>query len=216
MTKLRVSTLIIALVMVMAACRGEQKPPTFEPLPTPTTPPEFVTFTDESNLFSIAYPSEWVLALSIMQEVQSMVEDILKSKQFGLSFSSGGFVFAAGLPTQQGFDPNVNIVVQSLPGEIAVAEYFEAGLEQVKELLTGFKELSQARVLVGGREAIIADAEYDASNFVPGAEGKVLTIQLTITDGRVGWTVTCTMIASPSAEELRTCDAVVRTLRILQ
>ena len=150
MRRLLLCTSIMALMMTVITCGGSKgAPPTFEPLPEPTTPPEFVTFTDESSLFSIAYPPEWELALSLMPELEEITKDILSSKQSGLLLDRVGIVFFAGLPTEEGFDPGVQIFVESLPAEISIDEYYEASLRLARELFTGYKVHSQTSVLIG-------------------------------------------------------------------
>lgn len=47
--------IILVLVLVTLACTGRSRP-AFEPLLTPTTPPDFVSYSDELNIFSIEYP----------------------------------------------------------------------------------------------------------------------------------------------------------------
>ena len=42
----------------IVACGDQAGPPSFESLPTPTTPVDFVQFVDESNLFAIDYPPD--------------------------------------------------------------------------------------------------------------------------------------------------------------
>ena len=218
MGKLLRCALIMALVMAIAACGGDQASPTFEPLPTPTLPPDFVTFTDESHVFSIAYQPDWELALFLLSDLEDITKDLLRMKQYDLHLNKVGMLFVAGLPDLEGYLPNVNIVVESLPSEMSAAEFYEAGERPKEVLFTGYKVHSLTKVLVGNREAIVSDSEADTSVYEPGAKGKTRTIKLTTADGKVGWVVTCgvSIDLPPSTEDLQTCDAVVRSFRILQ
>ena len=208
--------LVTMLVAAAMACGGDEKRPVFTPLPTPTTPPDFVTFTDESSLFSIKYPADWELALSLMADLELIVKDVLENKDSDLPLGRFGFVFFAGVPVEEGYDPSVNIAVESLPTELSLNEYSEAALKVLKQGTTGFELYSQASAIVGGRDARIVDAEYDLSSFDAEAQGRVRGVQLYMVDGKVAWAVACGAIAPLSEEYLQTCDAVVRSFRILQ
>ena len=218
MKGLCVWALVAVSLTAMAACGGGGGKPIFDSLPTPTIPPGFVTFTDESNVFSIGYPSDWELALSLLPDLEEVTKDLLRSSQSDLPLENIGVLFYAGLPAGEGYLPDVNIFVESLPFQMSVAEYYEAGQEAGEELLPGLKVYSRTNVVAGGREAIIEDGEFDASFFAPGETGKIRTIQLTTVDGKVGWAVTCTASIGPpaSAEDLQTCKSVVRSFRIPQ
>ena len=159
---------------------------------TPTIPAGFVTFTDELNLFTISYPSDWEI------EEQMTV----------------GTVFVAAMPPQD--SPNVSISVESVPVALAVAEYYAANEQAVKEIRTGFKPHSRASVLLGNNEAIITDSEFDSSSLVPGAIGKIRVVQALTVYGEVGWNISCGIGLPASAQDLRTCEAVVLSFKILQ
>ena len=216
MRRLLFSTLLLALVVTTTVCGGEEAPPSFQPLPTPTVPPSFVTFTDESSLFSIAYPPEWELALSMLPDLEEITKDIMLGKQSNFPVGNLSMLFMAGWPIEQGLGPDVNIIAESLPREMSVNEYHEANLEASKEALTGFKPYSQFTAVVGDRESVITDSEFDLSSLERGAVGRMRSVQLTTTDGKVGWVVTCSIVATPSTEDLQTCGAVIRTFRLLQ
>ena len=219
MGRLLALTPIVAVVIAITACGGGgDTPSTFGPLPTPTTPPDFVTFTDESILFSIGHPPDWELALSFVTDLEERVNDLIRTRQSDLPLASEGFLFYAGLPVESAYLPNVIISVESFPEDLTVAEFNETTQRILEALLPGLIVHSQTNLLIGTREAILKDAEFDASVFQPDATGKVRNISLGIVDGRVAWDVTCTVsINSPaSAEDLQTCNAVVRSFRILQ
>jgi len=189
----------------------------FDPTaPTPTSmlpPSDFVTFTDESDVFSISYPSHWELALSLMPEIEEITEDLIESKASGFPADKVGIVFFAGVPAPNAYLPSVNIVAESLPAGLSVEEYQEGSVEAARGLLSGFKVLDVFQVLVGNTDGLIMHAEFDISSFATGEVGKIRNIALLVVDGMIGWVVTCTL---DSTEDLETCDAVVRTFKILQ
>ena len=90
--------------------------------PTPTTPPDFVTFTDESNSFSIKYPPDWELALSDMTAIEGVLKEIVECK-FDLPLENVGFVFFAEDATG---DFTVNITVESMSSGMTLDEYDQA------------------------------------------------------------------------------------------
>ena len=143
MYRLLVLPLAMALTLTIIACGGEQAPPTFEPHPTPTASAEFSTFTDELSLFTISYPTEWELALSLMAGLEEAIDNILESKKSNLPLEATGIVFFAGKPAPEGYDPTINVGVESLPTELGVQQYFEGSERGVKEVFTGYQPHSQ-------------------------------------------------------------------------
>ena len=207
-------SMVIPAVMVLAivACGGGGGKPTIQPLPTPTTPPDFVAFTDESNSFAIRYPPDWELALSQMSAIEGEVKEFLEGK-FDAPLENLGTVFLAG-DTTRGF--TVNIQVESLPSTMTVDAHFEATTMGLREALRSWKMNGQSRVVVGERAAMISDSEFDLSELGRGQTGTLRAIQLTSVQGKVGWTVTCSFPTAAFQQIGETCDSLVRTFRILQ
>ncbi len=213
----RFATITLMLMVVVAsACSVQQAPPTFEPLPTPTTPPSFVTYKDEANLFTIEYPTEWELGLSFLPDLEKATKDLLLGKQSDLPVGNIGMVFFVGYPTGEGFDPNVNIVAEALPEKMSVDEYAEASQRLLKDLFAGYRSHGQSAVVVGGREGVILDYEVDLSNVVPGAVGKQRNLQLFTVDDKVAWAITCSIISAKVPDNLRICESVLRSFKILR
>ena len=189
------------------------------PTPTSVTSPDFATFNDGSNLFSIAYPSEWDLEPSLMPGLEEWSKSILRSKRTGLDLSESGFIFLAGEYHPEGgnYLPNVNIIIESLSSGISATEWIE-GQQETLRGFTGYSVHSTTKTLVSNRDVLIQDWEADASAFDSSAKGKTRFIQLFAFDGKVGWVVTCTVSIGTAvpAEDLQTCNAVVRNFRILQ
>jgi hypothetical protein len=208
--------LAIASVILFVACQGEGSPPVFQSLPTPTTPPGFVTFSDESNLFRIEYPPEWELALSLLPDLEETLNEFIMSKESNLPVGNVATVFLAGLPVEDGYLPNVNITLESLPSEMSLQQYFEASEKNLKEFSSGYEVHQHASLLIGDMLSMKSDYEYDLSTYVPGASGKLRVILLIMVDGKVGWSVSCTLEPQAVEEDLETCDAVVRSFRLLR
>ena len=196
----------------------DETPPTFEPLPIPTVPPSFVPYLDETSGFSIQYPQEWELAVSRMSELEERTKALLRSMEPGLPVGELGVLLFAGLRVAEGFEPTVNIAVASLPFEMSAFELYTFSNQDPVDFFPGYKTLTRTSTIMGHTEAIIEDTEFDYSFFEAGAEGKVRQISLSAVNGRVGWVVTCTASigSAPTTEVLETCNAVVRTFRLLQ
>ena len=234
MTKLPAVALALAIALgtVAVACGGGDAPSTTEPTlaaqlvptarPSPTPRPTaatrdrgFVSFTDEMKLFTVSHPPGWQLARAVMVGVDQITSRNTESGASDAQRPPIGVVFFAGVPTPQGYAPNVSIVVESLPSGLAVDEYFEATQEFAIGLFTGYKVRSRTGVLVAGREAIMAELEYDFPSSASGS-GKWSSIQTVMVDGTRGWAISCGVAAPASAEDLQTCNTVVRSFRLLQ
>ena len=160
--------LFVPLLIAFVACGASDAPPTFEPLPSPTSPPfeplpsptfsaGFNTFTDELNLFTISYPPDWELALSLVEDMGEIVKDAIKSKQSDTPVENAGIVFLAGVPIEGGYEPSVHVGVESLPERLEVAEYAERSLRYSENFYAGFRLHNQASVRLGNRDARIID-----------------------------------------------------------
>lgn len=197
---------LLALVTVACAGLGE---PTFDPIPTPTTPPDLVKYSDELNSFSIEYPPDWQLALSLMNGIEQELKDFIQG-ELDVSAESIGVIFMAG---NTNFDHNTSIVVESLPSNMSVDEYFDASLETGEELLPSLEIHRISKVDVGGTLAILTESTYESSDLNPGFTGLLAQTVLTFVKGKVAWNVTCEYPAKDDYAER--CESIVRTVRIL-
>ena len=219
MKKLLILCSVILLVLLPMAlvvgCQGEPAPATPTPTPTPaepTIPAHFTTYTDEAGLFSISYPPDWEPALSLIEGLEQATKDLVESIESDLPLERASAIFFAGLPTETGYMPNVNIVVESLPGILwTLDNVVEAGIRGIKEIVQEYHEFSRVKTTVGGREATIVDSE----GTIPGLP-KQHSLQLIMLVGKTAWFVTC---APPTGEFSKwedDFDAIVRSLRILK
>ena len=196
------------LVLVIAACGGGGKP-TFQPLPTPTTPPDFVKYTDERNTFSIEYPADWQLNLSMMDELEELAKDIVSGKT-DVSLENVGSIFFA---TSSDESSNTVITVESLPSNTSIDDYYEAGNRGAKEGFPSWEDHGVSSIDVGGRAAMLSTASYEMSDLGVGLAGVIRLTALTLVQGKVGWSVSCGFLED---EDAKTCESIVRTFRILE
>ncbi|MFC1925583.1 hypothetical protein ACFLW2_02680 [Chloroflexota bacterium] len=179
----------------------------------PPIPAHFTTYTDEIGLFSIAYPPDWELALSEIDNVNQATEDILLSIDSNLPVEQASFIFIAGLPIETGYLPNVSIVCESLPGTgWAHDKAVEAELLSIRQIAKDYHEFSQVKTTIDGRKATIVHWEGTDATF-----GKMQSLTMITLVGKIVWLVGC------SVEDLGMFTEyeddlyhVVRSLRILR
>ncbi len=201
----------LVLAALAAGCGGAAGPaPT--PAPEPTIPSDFTTYTDEEQLFSISYPSEWELALSEIPDIEEATRDLFESTESDLPLEDVHIIFGARMPPEQGTQVAVTINVAPVPVGVSTLEQLaEAEARGIEALGLECEDFAQVATVVGAKKALIFDRECD----VPGL-GKSRGIQMSVIDGKTAWTTTCSTFPEefPSVEE--TCNQVVRSLRILR
>ncbi len=206
--KLIFSLTMILPVLVTMSCT------TPELTPTPTTEPEipthFSTYTSE-GLFSISYPPDWVPATSIMEEVFEEVKEVMKSTDPEVQLEGVKMLFMGGIPTEEGYYPSVNIVI--IPRSVGywtLDEVVEAESQYARENSQRYREYSQVRTVVDGREAVIVDSEDYEPDW-----GTWRYLQLFMTQDKFLWMVTCSTESEDFKDYEDTFSNIVRSLRIL-
>ncbi len=206
---------VLLLIALMAAtmalgCGGRITIPDLEKRPTPTVSPSYVTFTDPVGLFSISHPPDWEVIWEFIGVQQSTPEerlnDVLEAKRIGsILFEQTGFqvvgspdghytlVQVVASPWEQKHDPEVDFINQ---------------LRQLQKS-EGDRIHGVSKILVDGREAILADLEEE------GASTSVRYLKLRVPDGGVLWTLFC-WIHLRKGNNVETCESILRSFRILQ
>jgi len=219
MKKLLILCAVILLVLLPVAavvgCQQQPAPATPTPTPTPaepTIPAHFTTYTDEAGLFGISYPPDWEPALSLIEDLEEATKELLESIESDLPLERASFIFFAGVPTEVGYDPNVNIVVESLPGVIWTHDkVVEAGIRGIKDVVQDYHEFSRIKTTIGGREATIVDWEGTFPEL-----GTFHELQMFMLVGKVVWTVTCGTGPEKFSDFEDDFHAIVRSLRIFK
>ena len=211
MSKKKLAAIIIActiaiIVIVVIATR----PPTPEE-PEPAIPAHYTTYTDELGLSSISYPPEWELGLEYLENLERFVEDIIDSITSDIPLEEASFLFIAGLPTETGYMPSVNIVVEPLPEMWTHDEMVTAGIEGVKAVMPDYHEFSRVKTTVGNRTATIIEFQGTLAGF-----GTFREVQMYLIASKTFWVVTCTALADEYSKWEDDFDAIVRSLRILR
>ena len=216
---MRIRELLIVLVIgviLLSACTVPTAPlPPAEEKPSPETevsiPSYFTTYTDEVGLFSISYPRDWELALSLIEGLEEYVREIITSIESDAPVEQVGVIFFVGLPTSTGYMPNVNIVVESIPGiEWTHNNMVEAEVRGLENFIQDYNELSRVTTTVGGREATIIEYKGTLPELGRGSCLVLLTLV-----GKTAWIVTCTAATEEFSKWEEEFNAIVRSLRIL-
>jgi len=121
-------------------------------------------------------------------------------------------VFLAGIPSEEGYYPNVTVIVYPKPIlALTLDALVQAETLWGKENLQQYHEYSQVKTTVDGREAITIDMK----NYEPGM-GTWRCFQLyTIKDNLV-WVVTTSCFLEDFGYYKDTFDQIIRSLRILR
>lgn len=206
---------ILSLLFSMVAIVGcQQEVETAWPVPTLEPeleiPAHFITYTDESGLFSISYPPDWELNLEQMEATFQEAQKIVRTET-GLSMERAVMMFNAGKRIGKGLDPGVNIGLSPNPGVYSLDDIAEQRRAEV-EFYEEYQPLKEIRTTVGGKEAIIFDAEL----VILGIPGRYRSLQLLVIQGETLWTVTCTTGPEQFPAEEETLHQVARSFRILR
>jgi hypothetical protein len=204
--------LVILFLSAITGCTSQTASSLTPPASDLLIPADFTTYTEESGLFSISYPQDWELALSQIEDLQQSIKDLVTSINSNIPIEKTSIIFMAGLPNEASYSPNVNITVESLPGNISTHSLLvNAEIRGIKMVVDDYHELSREKTTVSGKEATIIGWEGTFPQF---GKGKVLQMFMLI--GKVGWCVTCTPPDGEFSNWEKDFNSVVRSLRILK
>jgi hypothetical protein len=212
------SATLLALILISCSIGwGCGTKPVTSPIPTslPNTagiPANYTTYTDESNVFSISYPSDWEEDQAYMAMFgQSGKRDTTKIKA-GMPIEEFGIMFSGGRRAGNGWVPYLDIEVGPLTAGISTLDRVvdESELVQQKNF-DGYQELSRIKTTVDGREAIILEwqgneTKDEIRNF----------LQLYTIANKAVWEVDFITTPNDFAKWHDDCYAVLNSLRILK
>jgi hypothetical protein len=225
---------LLALILIPCsiglACGANQvqepasAPPITEPATLPSTTPQlseetppkpeitadYTTYTDESKLFSISYPSDWETALSRMPELRSKTKEYINKLKSGIPVEQASTIFFAGRRTATAYDPAVSITVEPmLEGMVALDQMVESEVRGVKQVILDYRELSMVKTTIDGREATI----WDYEGTMAGQSKLHFLTMITLVD-RTTWVVGCATSTDDFSEWENDFNTIVRSLRI--
>ncbi len=205
--------LLIGLILVMLLVPVSCGAPPPAPVSEPPIPAHFTTYTDEAGFFSISYPPDWELPpVSAIELLEEAIKEVITSIESDAPVEKVNTIFFAGLPTEAGYMPSVNIVVESFPGIVWTHNNMvEVEIRGIKNFVEDYHELWRVKTTVGGREATIVECEGTYLKL-----GKYhWLVMLTLVD-KTAWTVTCTASPEKFSDFEDDLHAIVRSLRILK
>ena len=211
--------LFIFLPVVSAlGCNHQAEPaPTTVPpsppsmAPSPEIPANYTTYTDDTNFFSISYPSDWEPALSLIADIEKEVKEVINDIKSGLPLEKVTVIFLAGQPMAGGiYNPNVNIAVEPiLEGVSTLDQMVEAEVRGAKTIIQDYREYSRVKTTINGREATILDYE----GTLPGIAKRRMLQMMTLV-GETIWVVSCSSTYEDFATWEKDFHTIVRSLQI--
>ena len=200
--------LVLLLAGSLVACVPEPVPTA---TPEPAIPADFTTYTCE-GLFSISYPSDWVPAQSLIEELLEAAKAEMEAEAPMVSSEGLSVLFLAGKETAEGWYPTVSIGTDRRPiGYWTLDQAHEANTRYAQEYTPGFKELSVQKTTVDGRDAIVIVSEDNEPGY-----GKWQYVQMLTVKGDYVWLVGCSCEAQDFYSYEDTFISVVRSFRILK
>ena len=203
---------LLALVLITGLACG------VKPAQTPTSlppseleiPANYTTYTDESNLFSISYPSDWETALSLIPGLEQNAKEVINNLKKGIAVEELSTIFFAGRRIKTVYEPNINILIESAPAWVSTHdEMIEAEVRGVEMIFPNYHEISRINTTINGREATI----FEWEGALPQKDKFHYLQMFTLVDKTI-WAVTCTAFPDDFAEWEQDFDTIVRSLRI--
>jgi hypothetical protein len=224
---LTVILLLISAILLSLSCAPQATQPSETPNAPPTPsqsraplpestqevqiPSGYTTYKDESQLFSISYPSDWEPALSILETAEQMAKDWVDKLNKGIPIEKAQLIFLAGLPSKTGYQPNVNIVIEPIPTGVSTLDQLaEAEVRGIKLYVNDYREISRVKTSVDGREAVILRWQGTINNM------NMDEFQLILVENKVGWVVTCATLQGEYTKWEKDFETIVRSFRILE
>jgi len=210
----RIMIALIVIVMISSSIgllQGCAEQPAPTPAPETPIPAHYSTFTEE-GLYSISYPPDWEPALSIIEELEQEVMEQLKREIPELPAEQTSIIFFAGMPFEEGYMPNVNIIVETLPKRMTLDEYVEANIQMIKEQIKDYHEFGRISKNISGKDAFILD--YEGTYF---DLGKAHWLQMYIVENeKIAWGITCTCLPDVYSEYEHDFHSIVNSFRLLK
>lgn len=184
-------------------------------------PAHYTTYTDEKELFSISYPSDWELLTWVMKEVEQYAKEELEeeAKEMGIpeeELESYRFVFMAGRELEDmTYDPFAQLMVAPLLGEwedATLDEVYEGEMIGIEYLYPDLRVFSETKTTINGREAILADSEY----YEPELGAKVRCLDMVMIVGITEWYVICSTYSEDFSKWEQDFDYIIRSFKVLE
>jgi hypothetical protein len=175
-------------------------------------PADFTTYTDETGLYSIAYPNQWEPVADIAG-FSANVKQALNDLNTGANLDAASMLFLSGLKNSTGYYPSVTMVVEPasvlmLNNDIAV----QAEVNGIKQGTTNYQEVSRTKLSINGKSAAIVEYKANFSATTPLMHDYLLVCL----SGKTIWTVTCTAMDTDYTSYSADFDNVFKSFQILK
>jgi hypothetical protein len=181
------------------------------PLPL-EIPADYTTYTDESNVFSISYPSDWEEDQAYMSMFGQSGKQAATKIKAGIPVEETSTMFSGGKRVATGWEPYLTITVGPLPAWISTLD----GIVDESELIQrknfdDYHKLSRVKTTVDGRAAIILEWQGNETK-----DEKRHFLQLYTITNKAVWVVDFITAPEGFVEWHDDCYAVLSSLRILK
>ncbi|MBT3362673.1 MAG: tetratricopeptide repeat protein [Chloroflexi bacterium] len=153
-------------------------------------------YADQSGLFSIAYPTDWVISSEMTPSLQEyFTNDFITHAELEAAFEQYRTIFVAGLTNANGLMPSINISVEALtadswtlddPPYVLLNDYVAACERTAISLAEDYYRYYHTARGIAGQEGIIMESEADYTG-----DGILRSVQSYALVGNTVWTITC-------------------------
>jgi len=194
--------LLVALLSI-TGCTFELKPD-----PLDEVPAHFVTYTDDSGLFSISYPGGWETGFSVIENRDQKVAQAVSSIEGNKSLEQITQLFLAGKKLGEGYVPFCQISVGS-----AGSEYVHNVRADINAVIEGstssYRHIDTADKYSNSEKAIVDQYEFMLNNSV-----KVQVMQMVFVTERHYWLITCTDLSENYESNKSDFPAILESFRV--
>lgn len=181
------------------------------PAPEPTISSNYTTYTDEANIFSISYPSDWE-HINVREFLKTLGSETSSKSIEAISSST---LFMSGVPTGKGYSsPFVQVLRQPYSGKgLKLDDLVEAVIKDAKDSFQDFKVLLRTGTTIDGREGVIIEVETET--YYPGMERANQLQMFTLNENNI-WVVTFTSKLEEFTKYKDDFYHIVGSLRIIK
>ena len=205
--------------ILLGACAAPSATPVPASIPTSNLeiPAYYATYSDAANIFSILYPPEWEVNLSLTDDFkfQEYMKKISKYENIETLVETlpSMILFLAGIPTGKGgYSPNVNVAMIPFFGQQPqLDDLVDEKIRGSKKLFAEYTVLLRHRTTVDGTEAIITETESYL-----GATGRLRHLTMHMLKDEIFWLVTCTSSVKEFSKYEVDFYHIVRSIKILE
>ncbi|MCJ7829276.1 MAG: hypothetical protein MUP81_06015 [Dehalococcoidia bacterium] len=230
-----IGAILLVLVVIPGniglACGAEPAlpPPITEPATSPSTtpklseetlpptPPEtnisagYRTYTDEFNIFSISYPSDWDMAQSLNPELNQKRKAALNNLKSGIPVENNSLLFLAVPRELKGHDAaTVRLTVDPVAAGVSTNDQMvDLIIRLDRQVYPDYHEFSRVKTTVNGREATIVDFDWRLAEYP-----RFRLLEMMMLVDKTTWFITCSTSSDDFAMWQNDFDTIVRSLRI--